>query len=83
MGVHDARAGAAHGVGDVVGRQAAPQQPARGAAVAERGGVALEHLGVLVEVLADQPREVLDRPLLPAGQAVAVVQEQDHVATEA
>ena len=78
MRVDHARIGAAHGVGDVVGRQAALQQPPHGAAAPERGGVALEHLDVLVEVLADQPREIGHRPLLAAGQAVAVVQEQDH-----
>ena len=33
---------------------------------------------VLAEVLADQPREVLDGAFLPPGDAVAVVQEQDH-----
>ena len=78
VGVHDARAGAAHRVRHLLGAEAAAQQPGGGAALRERGGVALEHLDVLAEVLADQPREVLDRALLPAGHAVAVVQEQDH-----
>ena len=38
----------------------------------------LEDLDVLVEVLADQPRKILDRPLLPARMAIAVVQQEDH-----
>jgi hypothetical protein len=29
-------------------------------------------------MLADQPQQVADGPLLTAGRAVAVVQEQDH-----
>ena len=80
VGVHDAGAGAAHGgARRRSGAQPAAQHRRRGrAAAAERGRVALEHLGVLAQVLADQPREVLDRALLAAGGAVAVVQEQDH-----
>jgi hypothetical protein len=50
----------------------------RTACAAERRRVALEHLHLLPEVLADQPRQVLDGPLLATGQPVAVVQEQDH-----
>src|SRR3712207_7206897 len=38
----------------------------------------LEHFGVLAQVRPDEPAEVLDGPLLPAGHAVAVVQEQDQ-----
>ena len=80
MGVQDARLGAADGVRDVLRRQPAAQEPGRRAAVAERGGVALEHLRVLAQVLADQPSQVGDGPLLTAREAVAVVQQQDHVA---
>jgi hypothetical protein len=29
-------------------------------------------------VLADQPPQILDRPLLAARVAIAVVQQQDH-----
>ena len=57
--------------------------PAAAFAAAERGGVALEDLGVLAEVLAHEPREVLDDAFLPAGHAVAVVQEEDHASGEA
>ena len=78
MGVHDPRAGAAHRLPHLLGPEAAAQQPGGGAALGERGGVALEHLDVLAEVLTDQPREVLDRAFLAAGDAVAVVQEKDH-----
>ena len=74
----DARAGAAHRGGDVVGRQAAAQQRDRRARAPQRRAVALEQLGLLAEVLAQQPQEVLDRALLAARDAVAVVQEEDH-----
>ena len=76
--VHDARAGAAHRLAHLLGPQAAAQQPGGGAALGERGGVALEDLDVLAEVLADQPREVIDRTFLPAGDAIAVVEEKNH-----
>ena len=84
VGVDHPRAGAPHRVRDLLrarARRAAARR--RGAPVAEHGRVALEHLRVLAEVLADQPREVLDGPLLAAGQAVAVVQQQDHGAARA
>ena len=64
---------------DVLGAQPAAQQPAAARPRArERGRVALEHLGLLAQVLADEPGVVLDRALLAAGDAVAVVQEEDH-----
>ena len=78
VGVHDPRSGALYGVRDLLRVQAAGEQAARGLPVRDAGGVALEHLDVLVQVLADQPREILDRPLLPARVAIAVVQQQDH-----
>ena len=56
-------------------RAAARPPPARGR---DRGAVALQHLRVLAEVLAHEPREVLDDALLAARRAVAVVQEEDH-----
>ena len=40
--------------------------------------VACEDLDVLAQLRADQPGEVLDGPFLPAGDAIAVVQEEDH-----
>jgi hypothetical protein len=78
VGVDDPRPGAAHGVADVRRIQAAAQQAGRRAGPPQRRGVALEQLGVLAQVLAGQPGQVLDRPLLPAGGAVPVVQEEDH-----
>ena len=78
VGVDDPRAGAADRLPHLLGPEPAAQQPGGGAALGERGGVALEHLDVLAQVLADQPRQVLDRAFLPAGDPVAVVQEQDH-----
>ena len=80
VGVDDPRAAAPHRVAHLVRSEPAAQQPRRGLAAGQRRGVVLEHLGVLAELLADQPREVLDRALLATGDAVAVVQEQDHVA---
>ena len=76
----DPRARAPHGLGHLGGAEAAGEQPARGVAPPERGRVALEHLDLLAELRADEPGEVGDRPLLPAGNAIAVVQEQDHPA---
>ena len=74
----DPRPGAADRGGDVVGREPAAQQRHRGARAPQRGAVALEQLGLLAQVLAHEPQEVLDRALLAAGGAVAVVQEEDH-----
>ncbi len=83
VGVHDPGPGAADGVRHVLGGEPALQQPGRRAPVAERRGVAREHLRLLAQVLADQPREILDRALLAAREAVAVVQEEDHGSTAA
>ena len=74
----DARAGAAHGGGDVVGLQAAAQQRHGRARAPQRGAVALEQLDLLAQVLAQQPLQVLDGALLAARDPVAVVQEEDH-----
>ena len=65
-------------VGDLARAQAAAQQAERRVAAADVRRVALEHLDVLAQVLADQPREILDRPLLAARMAIAVMQQQDH-----
>ncbi len=78
VGVHDARAGALDRVGHLGGAEPAGEQPAGGVARGELRGLALEDLGVLAELLADQAGEVLDRLLLPAGDPVAVVQQEDH-----
>ena len=58
-------------------------RPPRSSATAARerpsvGAVALEQLDLLAQVLAHEPQEVLDRALLAARDAVAVVQEEDH-----
>ena len=52
-----------------------PRAASRGG---EPRGVACEDLDVLAQLGADQPREVLDGPFLPAGDAIAVVQQEDH-----
>ena len=70
----------AHGGGDLLGRQAAAEQPGRGARAADRRAVARQQPRVLAEVLAHEPEQVLDDALLAARRAVAVVQEEDHVA---
>ena len=77
VGVHDARAAAPHRAADAAGRSPPPSSPAA-AVPGQRLRVALEHGRRLAELGPDQPREVLDRALLPAGRAVAVVQEQDQ-----
>jgi hypothetical protein len=78
VGVDHARPRAAHGRGDVVGCQTAAQQAGRGACAAEQRRVALEQLDLAAQVLGHQPAQVGHGPLLAAGRAVAVVQEQDH-----
>ncbi len=78
VSVDDARARASHGARDLIGREAAAQDPGRGAAATEQRRVAREQLGLLAEVLADQPQQVLDRALLAAALPVAVVEEEDH-----
>ena len=76
--MHHARAGGAHGRGDLRGPQSAAQQPGRRAHGSDRCGVAREHVRGLSEVLPHEPREVLHRALLATGRAIAVVQKQDH-----
>ncbi len=78
VGVHDARLRALDRGGDLLGAKPAADEPERRVGTADRRRVALEHLDLLAQVLADQPREILDRPLLPARVAIAVVQQQDH-----
>ena len=78
VGVHDPRAAAPHRVGDRGRPQPAAQHARRRPRRAESLRVALQHGRLLAELGADQPREVLDRALLAAGRAVAVVQEQDQ-----
>jgi hypothetical protein len=41
----------------------------------------LQQLGVLTQMLADQPQQVVHGPLFTTGCAVAVVQEEDHYRT--
>ena len=84
VGVHDPRAGAADRVGDLLRAPPAAQEPRGGAARGRCvGAVALEELDLLAEVLAREPGEVADDALLPAGDAVAVVQDEDHAGAEA
>jgi hypothetical protein len=45
--------------------------------------IALKQLGLLAQVSAHQPEEVVDRLLLAAGGAIAMVQEEDHVVRSA
>ena len=78
VGVDDVGTGAAHGGGDVVLVDAATQHRDGGTPAPQHGRVALEHLDVLAELLAHEPRDLLDRTLLAAGRPVAVVEEEDH-----
>ena len=65
------RTAAATSSGSRPPRRSATAARARPSAAESR----VEQLDVLAEVLAQQPREVVDRALLAAGHAVAVVQE--------
>ena len=76
----DARAGAPHRVADLIRLQAAREQPERRPPAAQRGAVALQHLGLLGELGTDQPGQVRDRALLAAGHPIPVVQQEDHAA---
>jgi len=80
VGVDDPRSGALDGVRHLPRIQPAPQQPGGGPRPAEAGAVALEHRHRPAEVLAHEPLQVLDHPFLAAGGAVAVMNQQDHVA---
>src|SRR5204863_5361755 len=77
--VDDARTRAPDRDGDVLGVEAAAQQPARGPCATELRGVALEQLGLLAELLAHERHQLLNGPLLAAWRAVAVVEKQDQV----
>ena len=79
----DPRAGASDRVGDLLGVAPAAQEPRGGTGAAVVGAVALEELDLLAEVLAREPGEVADDALLPARDAVAVVQDEDHAGAEA
>ena len=76
--VEDPGSAEANRLGHLLGAQAAAQQAERGAGDIETGRLALEQLGGLAELLADEPHQVPHDPLLPTGGAIAVVQEQDH-----
>ena len=76
----DPRVRALDRVRDLVGVQPAADEPERRVLRPNHGRIALEHLHVLVQVRADEPLQVGDRPFLPADVAVAVVEEQDHAA---
>jgi hypothetical protein len=77
VGVDDARPRPPDGPADVVGIEPAPQHADRRAGPADDRRVPLEQLGVLAEPVANQPKEVVDRPLLAAGRAITIVQEEN------
>ncbi len=72
------RPGPPHRPGHLLGPQPAAQQSRCRGTPPEHGGVAGEKLRLLVQVLAHQPQQVLDRTLLPAGGPVSVVQKEDQ-----
>ncbi len=76
--VDHARAREADRAAHLRGREAAAQQPDRRARPSHRRRVSREQLRRLVQMLADQPQQVLHHALLAAGGAVAVVQKEDH-----
>ena len=78
VGVDDARPGPAHGPADVLGIKASTQQARGRTRVSQAGGVACQELGVFPQTRAHQPHEIVDRLLLAAGGAIAMVQKEDH-----
>ena len=54
------------------------EQARAGTCLADGSRVALGGRDRLSELLADEPREVLDHALLATGDPIAAVQEQDH-----
>ncbi|HEX3874563.1 MAG TPA: hypothetical protein VHW26_10495, partial [Solirubrobacteraceae bacterium] len=75
--VNDPRAGPPDGPTDLLGIEPAAEHSRGGGRPAEPGRVAIEQLGVLAELVADQPEQVLDRLLLAAERPVPVVQEEN------
>ena len=75
--MNDVRAEAAHGLADRVGIEPAAEQTERRPPAPDRVTRALEYLDG-VAAAAEQRRELGDRPLLPTGRPVAIVQDQDH-----
>jgi hypothetical protein len=59
MGVDDASAGTAHRSRHLLGAQPAAQEPGRGSGTPQMRRIALEQLGVLAQVLSDEPQQVI------------------------
>ncbi|MGH2916098.1 MAG: hypothetical protein ACRDMX_14035 [Solirubrobacteraceae bacterium] len=83
VGVHDARPSPSHGLRDVLRREPAVQQPGGRTPAVQLRRLSLEQLRLLAQSLAHEPQQILDGPLLAAGDAVTVVQEKDHERVEA
>jgi len=73
VGVDHPRARVAHGALHRLGLFAAAQQRPCRPGPPERRGASLQQLGRLAELLAHEPQQILHRPLLATGRAVAVV----------
>ena len=79
VGVHDARTGAADRPRHLVGVEATAHEARGRARPADPGRIALQQLGILAQLVAHEPEEIVDRLLLAAGGSIAMVQEEDHV----
>jgi GT2 family glycosyltransferase len=76
--VNHSRPRLAHRSSHLLRLKAPPQQPGRRPAPPELDRVPGEQLCGLRQPLAHEPHQVVNHTFLPAGGAVAVVQEQDH-----
>lgn len=76
--MHDSRAGSLDRPRDLLRAQPAAQQARRSGTAAEQRRVALKELGVLAQMLAHKPEQIIDGALLAAAAAVAVMEKQDH-----
>src|SRR5205085_4976992 len=73
--VHHAGARATDRVVNVVRAKPAAQKAGCGSAPSHQRRVTLQQLGFFSEVLADQPHQVGNGPLLPARRAIAAVKK--------
>jgi hypothetical protein len=78
VGVQYAGPGPADRSSDLRGIEAPTQKADRSAPATDRPRVPVEQLCLLAQVLPDEPQQILDRALLAAGRAVAVVQDKNH-----
>jgi hypothetical protein len=81
--VNDARSTQPNRLDHLLRVQPSSQQSQSGTDGPLLRGVAREQLGGLANVLANEPHQILDDPLLATRRSIAVVEEQDHGAGKA